>query len=304
SKIESEYSKNLSNLARSFKEKEQIGVLEATLNKLRRELEVMATAHTKAADFFSMQADVVDKFKKDQSVNKRGVEDALSKAQTAKFAQLAKTKQLERLYVRKCHEKEICEASLRDIYTSTTAQAKEIEKARVKATKAEEEAEKADNAYKGAVHVLEDCRVSWEHEMTAACNAIQQLDEERIIFLRQELWKAINADSQIALDIDESCEQVREILEKCDVISDIDAFIQSRGTGPVHPEPFLYQHFSKMIPSAAGDNDSGGSDDTSYSSFNPYSTSSEQSMEDHDNISTGRTKKHFPFSRGILTRKN
>ena len=35
-----------------------------------------------------------------------------------------------------------------------------------------------------------------------AVQVFQQLDEHRITFLRQELWRAINADSQIALDID------------------------------------------------------------------------------------------------------
>ncbi|GFS27823.1 proline-serine-threonine phosphatase-interacting protein 1 [Elysia marginata] len=118
-------------------------VLEATLKKLRDELDVMASAHTKASEFFSTQGDLVEKFKKDQSVNKKGVEETLSKAQSAKCSQLSKTKQLEKTYVRRCQEKDSAEASLREIYTSSTAQAKEIEKARIKATKAEEEANKA-----------------------------------------------------------------------------------------------------------------------------------------------------------------
>ncbi|RUS86832.1 hypothetical protein EGW08_005428 [Elysia chlorotica] len=273
SKLESDYSKSLSNLAKIFKEQEEIGVLEATLIKMRSELDVMATAHTRAADFFNTQADLVEKFKKDQSVNKKGVEDTLSKAQNAKISQLNKTKQLEKAYVRRCQERDSSEASLREIYTSTTAQAKDIDKARVKASKAEEEANKADDAYKSAVLVLEDSRVNWEREMVAACNVFQKLDEERITFLRQELWRAINADSQIALDIDNSCEEVREILEKCDVVSDIDAFIQARGTGVDHPEPFQYRHYSKIMPSY--DNDSGGSTEGQQ----PYSEYSNDELE-------------------------
>ncbi|KAK3751244.1 hypothetical protein RRG08_024001 [Elysia crispata] len=298
-KLETDYSKSLSGLAKIFKEQEQIGVLEATIIKLRSELDAMASAHTRAADFFNSQADLVEKFKKDQSVNKKAVEDTLSKAQNAKISQLSKTKQLEKTYVRRCQEKDSAEASLREIYTSSTAQAKEIDKARIKATKAEEEANKADDAYKSAVLVLEDSRVNWEREMVAACNVFQKLDEERITFLRQELWRAFNADSQIALDIDNSCEEVREILEKCDVVSDIDAFIQARGTGVDHPEPFQYRHYSKIVPSS--DNDSGGSSEGQYTNA-PYS---EYSNEDFElpNSKPSNSKKPFSFPISISRKK-
>lgn len=297
SKLESEYSKSLSNLAKIFKQDEQIGVLEATLQKLRSELDVMASAHTKAAEFFSTQADLVEKFKKDQSLNKKGVEESLSKVQNAKFSQLSKTKQLERTYVRRCQERDSADASLREIYTNDSAAPKDIEKARVKATKAEEEAEKADVAYKSAVLVLDDSRKNWEHEMLAACNAVQQLDEERITFLRNELWKTINADSQIALDIDDSCESVREILEKCDVVSDIDAFITARGTGVERPEAFQYRHYTKIV--ASSDNDSGGSVEDNQTDLSEYSTAGDLEVPD----SKQREKKTFSFPRNIFSSK-
>ncbi|BFZ24266.1 hypothetical protein BsWGS_27305 [Bradybaena similaris] len=254
SKVEEDYSKAMQNLAKCFKPRDEIGVIEATLNKFKVELDIISICHHGASVFYQQQSETVKKFKDDQTVKRKAVEESLNKAQNFKIAQLNKTVQAEKVYVRKYCERDTAEQYFKEL-NPQVALPKEIEKAKNKAARADEDAEKADSSYKSAVKVLDDCRVAWEKEMVSACKSIQELDHERIQFLRHELWLTSNVASKIALDIDNSSESVRSILEKCDIVSDIQAFIESAKTGTDRPEPFIFRHYTKIL--APGDNDSG-----------------------------------------------
>ncbi|KAH9507889.1 proline-serine-threonine phosphatase interacting protein [Bulinus truncatus] len=266
SKLESDYSKSLSSLGRSFKQREDFGVLEVTLNLLKTDLDSMANFHSKAANSLNQHAESVKKFKEDQTNRRKEYEESLNKIQISKLTQLNKTVQSEKTYVKKCSYRDTTQATFKETSNSQQAQVKDIERAKSRFSKATEEAERADNQYKSAVMVLEESHKLWEHEMLTVCQSIQDLDEERIKFMRQEIQDTVNIDSQLALDIDRSCEAVREVMEKCDVASDIQAFISKYSTGETRPEPFTYKHYTKIQ-----NNDSSGSD-----SSNPYSTIAEE----------------------------
>ncbi|CAG5120821.1 unnamed protein product [Candidula unifasciata] len=257
SKVEEDYSKALQNLAKCFKPREEIGVIEATLNKMKVELEILSQCHHGASVFYQHQSEAARKFKEDQAARRKALEESLNKAQSSKIQQLNKTVQAEKVYVRKYCERDAAEQNYKELIQQVTLP-KEIEKAKNKKAKAEEDAEKADSAYKSAVKVLDDCRVAWEKEMVTTCKSLQELDQERIQFLRHELWLAANVASKIALDIDNSSESLRELLEKCDIVSDIQAFIETAKTGQQRPEPFVFKHYTKIL--AAGDTDSNCSD--------------------------------------------
>ncbi|XP_059170549.1 proline-serine-threonine phosphatase-interacting protein 1-like [Physella acuta] len=290
SKLEADYSKSLSSLSKCFKQRDEVGVLEATLNKLKQELEARANHHTHAANQFQQKADLVKKFKDEQTISRKAKEESLQKVQSTKITQLNKTIQLEKTYNRKCSERDTAKATLKDMNANTTPQ-KDIEKARKNAAKSDDEAEKADTTYKSAVMVLADYTVQWENEMKTTCQTIQLLDEDRLKFLREEIWETLNIDSGLALKIDMSCEEVRDILEKCDIVSDIQAFIVKDGTGETHPAQYQYKPYNKL---SLSDTDSIGSD-----SSNPYSTIGEES---HNGISSsGSGKKNIL---GILTKKS
>ncbi|KAH9507893.1 hypothetical protein Btru_053134 [Bulinus truncatus] len=263
SKLESDYSKSLSSLGRSFKQREDFGVLEVTLNLLENRvgLHGQLSYERLVNSFPATCRNCRKKFKEDQTNRRKEYEESLNKMQISKLTQLNKTVQ--------CSDRDTAHATFKETSNSQQAQVKDIERAKSRFTKATEEAEKADNQYKSAVMVLEECHKLWEHEMLTVCQSIQDLDEERIKFMRQEIWDTVNVDSQLALDIDRSCEAVREVMEKCDVASDIQAFISKYSTGETRPEPFTYKHYTKI--QNMHDNDSSGSD-----SSNPYSTIAEE----------------------------
>ncbi|KAK0064645.1 proline-serine-threonine phosphatase-interacting protein 2 [Biomphalaria pfeifferi] len=285
SRLELDYSKSLSGLARTFRQRDDMGVLEATMTLLKTELDSMANYHNKASISFQQHADNVKKFKEDQTNRRKLCEDNLNKIQNSKLSQLKITVQSEKLYVKKCSERDIAQAAFKETSINQVSVPKDIEKAKSRFSRATEDAEKADTQYKSAVMVLEDCRILWENEMISACQSIQAMDEERIKFMRQEIWDTTNIDSQLALDIDRSCESVREVLEKCDIVTDIQAFISKYKTGEIRPEPFSYKHYTKI--QTMNDNDS--------DLFSPYSTIGEE-QNTSDTSSTG-TRTFFGFAK-------
>lgn len=61
----------------------------------------------------------------------------------------------------------------------------------------------ADIQYQEAVKTLEEGRVLWEREMEYLCQKFQELEEQRIAFIRHQMWTLTNFCSQTYVDNDE-----------------------------------------------------------------------------------------------------
>lgn len=51
--------------------------------------------------------------------------------------------------------------------------------------------------------MLETARQNWEGEMTRMCDTFQEVENDRITFLRNEIWVHINIDSASKYEIDQ-----------------------------------------------------------------------------------------------------
>jgi hypothetical protein len=67
----------------------------------------------------------------------------------------------------------------------------------------------------------------------------QDLEEERIDFLKSSCWQFANISATVCVSDDASCEKIRISLEDCEVEKDIAAFIVDKGTGQEIPGLFL-----------------------------------------------------------------
>jgi hypothetical protein len=119
----------------------------------------------------------------------------------------------------------------------------------------------SNTEYENAVKVLEETTGRWNRDWKAAADKFQDLEEERLDFMKSSLWSFANIASTVCVSDDASCEKVRLSLENCEVEKDIVGFIKQRGTGQEIPDPPKYINFCR----GDVDTQSEASEDDSYS---------------------------------------
>jgi hypothetical protein len=103
----------------------------------------------------------------------------------------------------------------------------------------------SNTEYENAVKVLEETTGRWNRDWKAAADKFQDLEEERLDFMKSSLWSFANIASTVCVSDDASCEKIRLSLENCEVEKDIVGFIKERGTGQEIPDPPKYINFCR-----------------------------------------------------------
>lgn len=116
--------------------------------------------------------------------------------------------------------------------------------------------------YENAVKILQETTGRWNRDWKAAADKFQDLEEERLDFMKSSLWTFANIASTVCVSDDASCEKIRLALENCEVEKDIVSFIKERGTGQEIPDPPKYINFCRGDVS---DSQSETSEDENYS---------------------------------------
>lgn len=112
----------------------------------------------------------------------------------------------------------------------------EERKNKAKLEKTQIQLSSTSNEYEAAVKVLEETTGRWNRDWKAACDKFQDLEEERIDFMKSSLWTLANVLSEVCVSDDAACEKMRLSLEECDVEKDITSFIREVGTGQEIPD--------------------------------------------------------------------
>lgn len=108
-----------------------------------------------------------------------------------------------------------------------------------------------DKDYQNFVRALKDTTHRWNTEWKAYLDQCQDVEEERMDFLKGNLWNYANAISAVCVADDEGCERVRVALESCESSKDVLLFIQRSGTGSAIPDPPEYINYAKGQPPPA-----------------------------------------------------
>lgn len=246
SKIEAQYVKELQKLNKQDN-KEDLGGLEMAWKEMKQQTERIAHHHDVAAKHFLNIANEISIFNTEQKKVTKEWEDKVSKLHSAAKNTYAKVNNQYKVYDNKFNENTAADAALKyNEKHSDGITPKEMEKTRTKADKARDELEKTDTLYKTLVKQVQEEMSTWEKEMSGLCKKFQDLDEQRIDHLRDYLWKCTNIDSQANIDHDQCCENVRVVLEKCNIDNDIDHFITKHKTGNRHPARVEYKGHSKV----------------------------------------------------------
>ncbi|KAK3752550.1 hypothetical protein QZH41_013415, partial [Actinostola sp. cb2023] len=168
------------------------------------------------------------------------VEEIVKRAQKMKKTHYDNTMKYKRSYEQKCRDQGAVDDALKKSHSLAS---KDDERLRSKLGRAKTAAEQADAAYQNSVRSLEEARVSWEYEMTICCNVSQDLEQERIAYLRNEMWIYTNLCSITCVKDDEMYENTRKSLELCDVDTDIKLFISMKQTGSEKPASIEYENY-------------------------------------------------------------
>ncbi|XP_077993698.1 proline-serine-threonine phosphatase-interacting protein 2-like isoform X2 [Glandiceps talaboti] len=240
-KVEDTYGKSLIRLSRNSGGKDEIGSLKRSWDQYVVQTEKVGEAHVAMSSVLQDQAKKVHEFRDRQNEKRKKIEDVVTDSQKKKKDHYNDVMRCKKAYEKSCREADQAEdVALKSRFT---VEQKQLEKLNNKRDKAKLQSEQADSAYHRSVEHLEDARQRWEKEFAQGCVVFQALEEERIRFLRNELWIQTNIGSAYCCKDDNMYEDVRKVLEMCDENKDLDHFIAEKGTGSNKPAQIHYANY-------------------------------------------------------------
>ncbi|TVY33034.1 Septation protein [Lachnellula subtilissima] len=257
SSIEEDYSRKLLQLSRKPLGSVESGTLRASLDVMRGEVEQMGKSHQINAGQMKTEleeplAAFAGAMKERRKIVQSGIEKLL-KVKVQQTNQVNKT--------RDRYEQE-CLKIKGYLAQGHMVMGQEERKNKAKLEKTQVTVATSNTDYEHAVKALEETTGRWNRDWKAAADKFQDLEEERLDFMKSSLWNFANIASTVCVSDDASCEKVRLSLENCEVEKDIAAFIRDHGTGQEIPDPPKYINFRRGDVS---DSQSEASEDESYS---------------------------------------
>jgi hypothetical protein len=255
--IEEEYSKKLLALARKPLGSCEAGSLRSSLDVVRGEVDTMGKAHQNiGVQIRSELEEPLQAFAGALKERRKIVQTGIEKLLKTKTGQTNTVNKTRDRYEQDCLRIKGYLAQGHMVM----GQEERKNKAKLEKTQIQVSTSSAD--YETAVKALEETTGRWNREWKAACDKFQDLEEERLDFMKSSLWSFANITSTVCVTDDASCEKIRLALEQCEVEKDICSFIRERGTGQEIPDP------PKRLNFCRGDvyeTQSEASDDEGYS---------------------------------------
>lgn len=99
----------------------------------------------------------------------------------------------------------------------------------------------SDLSYQSVVKDAESARRKWEESTEDSLEVFQALEEERVIIVRNSLWKLANYISSSTIKDDDGSESLRRLLEGIDVELCYGSALRSLCTGSQRPTEIVYE---------------------------------------------------------------
>ncbi|KAI9279540.1 hypothetical protein BY458DRAFT_502062 [Sporodiniella umbellata] len=287
--IEQEYGQKLLALAASSQiGKKEYGSFSDTLSCIPSTLEATAHAHIDLAQQLKDHLELpLNGFLQEQKDTRKK-----QHVQIENLRQLKLLNQSEMLRTKEAYSNE-CNTLVQLEKNLTSETRKEFEIQRQKAVVAEQ-------VYKRAVDNYNDINDRWAQEWRQATDAYQQMEINRMAYIRNTLWSFSNMMAT-ALNVDEeSCDRIRTALETTDIEKDITSFVRSQGTGLKTTKHVPYETF--YTPPASKDSTSPVSEDYLPQSVTVLTNPDEElksvdrQLKQLERIQTPRYDEFSPFS--------
>ncbi|KAF1814795.1 hypothetical protein P152DRAFT_430776 [Eremomyces bilateralis CBS 781.70] len=238
--LEEEYARKLLSLARKPLGSMEEGTLRMSLDIVRGEIEATGKAHHNIASKMKTELDEpLAAFGGAVKERRKIVQGAIEK--------LLKVKVQQTIAVNKSRDRYEQESLKIKGYLAQghMVMGQEERKNKAKLEKTQIQLSTTSNEYEASVNILEETTGRWNRDWKAACDKFQDLEEERLDFLKSSLWTFANIASTVCVSDDASCEKIRLSLEDCEVEKDIASFIKESGTGQEIPDPPKFIDFCR-----------------------------------------------------------
>ncbi|OZJ05580.1 hypothetical protein BZG36_01725 [Bifiguratus adelaidae] len=242
--IEEEYGERLLKLASYPLGTREIGTFGDAINSVQAAIETTARAHLELVQNVRYNIEQpLSQFILDQREVRKAQQSLVDSSKGLKDLHTANVLRAREIYEAECSKLYELESSLETVDETMREQHQdEIDYLKKKIAGADEE-------YRRAAEVLAQVTEKWNSDWTDTCDVYQKLEEQRLVFLRNQLWTLSNVLSSTYVLDDQSCERVRISLESCDVGEDMQIFVDMSGTGTDIPEPISYQNFYASLDS-------------------------------------------------------
>ncbi|KAK9459910.1 uncharacterized protein V1516DRAFT_626912 [Lipomyces oligophaga] len=249
--IEEEYARRLNALSRKGLGSRDTGTLKASLDTVRRETEQTAKAHSSSANQLKSEIEApLTAFASSIRERRKVVQTTLDKLHKAKLAQQQNVLKAQEKYEADCNKINGY------IAQQNMVMGRELEKNNAKLEKVQSTVLSSRRDYQMSLKALAETIERWNREWKLGCDKFQDLEEERIDFLKNSVWNYANVLATVCVSDDEYCENIRLALERCDIEQDIVSFVKDRATGQEIPDAPEYINFMDGTSAYRNDRDS------------------------------------------------
>lgn len=188
--------------------------LRVSLDTLRTETDKQATFHMQVAQQIKNDLEgQTNQFLNKQLHHKKAYQSAIEKE--------FKTKQTHEGFVQKAREKYEGDCMKINSLTaqSTLQQGKELERIHLKLERLQQTVQGNERDFANFTRVLQDTVVRWEVDWKAFCDSCQDLEEERVEFMKDNMWAYANAVSTVCVADDEVSTVFQVITQRYQTLS-------------------------------------------------------------------------------------
>lgn len=236
--IEEEYSRRLIALSRKGLGAHEVGTLKTALETIRSTTENLGKSHLSAAHQFKADLEEpLSAFAGNIRSRRKTVQVMMEKLTKGKMNQQNQVERAREKFEGDCNK-------INGYFAQQNLLlGKELERNNHKLDKAHVSIEVTKRDYQNSIRLLGETLDRWNKEWKVSCDKLQDLEEERVNFLKSNLWAYTNVVSTVCVSDDEGCENIRVALEKCDVTKDVETFVRERATGPEIMDPPEFVNF-------------------------------------------------------------